>query len=63
MEDTQKVVEVNLRALFAGPLRVKVTLERADGTELMHSYPLDRTVKYGDQVEMKFTVGDGISFQ
>jgi hypothetical protein len=58
MEDTQKVaLEENLRAMFAGPLRVKVTLEREDGTELLHSY-LPRTVRFGDQVEMKFTAGE-----
>ena len=62
MENAQKVVsEETLRAAFAGPLRVKVTLEREDGTELVHSYPLDRAVEYGDQVEMKFTVGLEVS--
>jgi len=64
MEDSQKVVsrEEALRPMLAGPLRVKVTLEREDGTELLHSY-LHRTVRRGMQVEIKFTVGDSISFQ
>jgi hypothetical protein len=64
MEDTQKVTgDEALRAtlaglpLFVGPLRVKVTLEREDGTELLHAY-LPRTVRFGDQVEMKFTAGE-----
>ncbi len=59
MDEAQKVVEETLRAALAGPLRVKVTLEREDGTELMHSY-LPRTVRWGDQVELKFTAGVSI---
>jgi hypothetical protein len=63
MNDAQKVSEETQRALFAGlplfagALRVKVTLERKDGTELLHAY-LPSTVRFGDQVEMKFTAGE-----
>lgn len=46
------------KTLFAGPLRIKVTIERPDGTELAHFYPLDRDVLYGMRVDMSFTVGD-----
>lgn len=46
------------KTLFAGPLRVKVVIERPDGTELAHFYPLDRDVLYGMRVDMSFTVGD-----
>lgn len=46
------------RTLFAGPLRVKVVVEREDGTELYHVYPLDgQTVEWGQTVHVDFEVG------
>lgn len=45
------------RTLLAGPLRVKVTVERPDGTELYHFYPLDRDVTYGMRVDLAFEIG------
>jgi hypothetical protein len=52
-------VKMAWQTLFAGPLRVKVVIERPDGTELMHFYPLkERTVEYGMKVDIGFTVGE-----
>lgn len=46
------------RAMFAGPLRVKVIVERLDGTELYHFYPLGSdTVEAGQTVNLEFEIG------
>lgn len=46
------------KSLFAGPLRVRITLERPDGTEVYHFYPLDSdTVVAGQRVHVDFEVG------
>lgn len=44
------------RRMHDGPLRVKVTIERGDGTEL-HYFYLARTVLLGDTVSVEFEVG------
>lgn len=42
---TKRVFNMEMwRAVFAGPLKVKVVIERPDGTELYHFYPVDRDV-------------------
>jgi hypothetical protein len=51
-------VKLAWKTLFAGPLRIKVTIEKPDGTELMYFYPLDREVTYGMRVDLSFTVGE-----
>jgi hypothetical protein len=58
MKDSIWRVKMAWKTLFAGPLRVKVVIEREDGTELMYFYPLDRTVEYGMIVDLRFTVGE-----
>jgi hypothetical protein len=40
-----------------GPLRIKVTVEREDGTELYSVYPLTASAHYGDTVEMTMIIG------
>jgi hypothetical protein len=50
-------VRMAWKTLLAGPLRVKVVIERPDGTELYHFYPLDRDVEYGMHVDLSFDVG------
>ena len=51
-------VKLAWKTLFAGPLKIKVVIERPDGTELMYFYPLDREVTYGTRVDLAFTVGE-----
>jgi hypothetical protein len=44
--------------VFAGPLRVKVTAEWLDGTELYYYYPLgDGTVEAGQVIRIEHEVG------
>lgn len=45
------------RAVFAGPLKVRVVVERPDGTELYHFYPVDHDVYAGQQVHLDFEIG------
>jgi hypothetical protein len=45
------------RAIFAGPLKIKVVIERPDGTELYHFYPVSHDVHAGQTVHLDFEVG------
>ena len=47
-----------IREMFAGPLRVKLTVEMLDGTELYDVYPLgSRTIEYGQSIHIDHEIG------
>ncbi len=48
----------NVRELFAGPLRVRLVVEKEDGTPLYDVYPLGNgTIEYGQSIHIDHEIG------